>query len=202
MTRSDRTYTAEKDGYQVIVRPDPNAVSPRDAGFENLETVMIAPERRFERMTSDNPDDMTHLEDMKSRIVEAADCIAQPLYAISGGSKGDGIPFFQLHTRPFLGTKQGILVGFIAATHDEAMTYFKRDGMSEDLYREAQERLSDEIMLMNTYLADEVYRFEVRDDAGEIVAEGKSIYEADLAFDEAMLEVLRAKDQVTHAFRM
>ncbi|MHA6345888.1 hypothetical protein [Roseivivax sp. CAU 1761] len=190
-----------KDGYSVLVQPDPDAVSPRDEGFENLGRMVIAPDRRFGKMTSDDPSDTTTMETLKDRMAEATDVIALPLYAIPVNPHGQE-PYFQLHSRPFLGAKQGYLVGFIHASHGAVLRYFRREELSETLYEEALMRLGDEIMLMNTYLAGEVYKFEVRDEDDELVAEGSSIFEAELALDEAFHEIHRAREQVPSAFMM
>ncbi|EPX78068.1 hypothetical protein [Salipiger mucosus] len=202
MTSDDRTYSAYQDGYSVFVWPDADAVSPRDAGFKNLGMIRIAPERRFERLTSDDPEDMTSLEKMKSEMAEAKDIIALPLYAMAAGDPDSSTGFFQLHSKPFLGDKQGVLVGFVSAPFSDAMAYFGREEMTEDLYHDVLERLADEIMLMNTYLADEVYRFEVHDSNGDVVSEGASIYEAELALDEAMHDIQRVQEKLPSAFKM
>ncbi|NDV51485.1 hypothetical protein [Salipiger sp. PrR003] len=191
MTNFLNSYATEADGFRILVEPDPNARSPRESGFRNLGHIRIPPDKRFGRLTSDDVADRTSLGSMVCRYGTDKDAIALPLYAIYTGDETSG--YFQIHRSPFFADRQGAQVGYIAATHSEVLGYFNRPSMSEELYRASVDRMTDEIMLMNTYLCGEVYRYQVMDAEDEVVAQGSSIYESEMAVDEAMEAVERLK---------
>lgn len=191
MTNFLNSYATEAEGFRILVEPDPNARSPRESGFRNLGHIRIPPDKRFGRLTSDDVADRTSLEAMVRSYGSDREAIALPLYAIYTGDETSG--YFQIHSAPFFADRQGAQVGYIAATHSEVMSYFNRPTMSEELYRASVDRMTDEIMLMNTYLCGEVYRYQVLDADDEIVAQGNSIYESEMAIDEAMEAVDRLK---------
>lgn len=200
MTNFLNSYATEADGFRILVEPDPNARSPRESGFKNLGHIRIPPEKRFGRLTSDDVADRASLEAMVHSYGSDRESIALPLYAIYTGDETSG--YFQIHNAPFFADRQGAQVGYIAATHSEVMSYFNRPSMSEELYRASVDRMADEIMLMNTYLCGEVYRYQVLDADDEIVAQGTSIYESEMAVDEALGAIERLKEMTPPAMVM